>query len=117
MTAQWPSALPESPLTEAYAEALPDNIIRSSTDQGPAKLRRRTTAGVRHLQLAYILSAAQTELLDGFYLEDLQSGSLPFLQSHPRTGEEKSMRFKSPPDYTSLNGGYFRVTLELEILP
>jgi len=117
MTIEWPSMLPARPLAESYAEEVPDNVIRTATDQGPAKLRRRTTAAVRGLQLAYILSAAQTAMLDVFYLTDLKAGSLPFLQIHPRTGESVVMRFKSPPEYASLNGGYFRVTLALEILP
>ena len=117
MTAQWPLMLPTSPLAESYTETAPDNIIRTAADQGPEKLRRRTTANVRNLRLAYILSAVQTELLDGFYLEALKGGSLPFLQAHPRTGEEAVMRFKAPPDYIALNGGYFRATLDLEILP
>lgn len=117
MTAQWPSTLPASPLAESYAETAPENVIRSAADQGPAKLRRRTTAAVRGLRLAYILSAAQTAVLDGFYLQELQGGSLPFLQVHPRTGEEAVMRFKGPPEYASLNGGYFRAVLELEVLP
>jgi len=117
MTAEWPLTLPASPLAESYAETAPDNVIRSAADQGPAKLRRRTTAAVRNLRLAYVLSAGQTEILDGFYLADLKGGTLPFQQAHPRTGDAAVMRFKAPPDYASLNGGYFRVTLELEILP
>ena len=117
MTAQWPLTLPASPLAESYAETAPDNIIRTATDQGPAKLRRRTTAAVRALRFACILSAAQTEILDTFYLEDLQGGSLPFLHTHPRTAAAAVMRFKAPPEYISLNGGYFRATLDLEILP
>lgn len=117
MTAQWPSTLPVSPLADFYAETAPDNIIRSTTDQGPEKLRRRTTAATRELRFAYVLSAVQTEILDVFYLEDLHGGAMPFLHTHPRTGEAAVMRFKTPPEYTSLNGGYFRVTLDLEILP
>jgi hypothetical protein len=94
-----------------------DTVLRTEMDQGPAKTRRRTTAGVRTLTMAYILSAAQTAVLDDFYLEDLSGGSLSFDYTHPRTAATVTTRFKKPPAYIPLNGGYFRAVLEMEILP
>jgi hypothetical protein len=86
-------------------------------EQGPAKLRRRTTSGVRMLAFEMLLSRAQTETLDSFYQDDLASGSLPFDFTHPRDGSAISCRFKRPPEYVPTSSEYFRCGLELEILP
>lgn len=113
----WPSTLPSAPLMERFRETAPDTVLRSQMETGPAKLRRRTTAGVREMKLSYLLSRAQVEALDGFYLGDLFGGALAFDFTHPRTGDGVSCRFRAPPVYTPVNGDYFRAALELEVLP
>jgi len=52
MTPLWPPSLPQSPLGDSFAEQPPNLIVRSPMDVGPAKVRRRSTAGVSRLQLA-----------------------------------------------------------------
>ena len=42
----WPATLPVSPLLDGFIETVPETIIRTDMDQGPAKTRQRTTAGV-----------------------------------------------------------------------
>jgi hypothetical protein len=113
----WPPALPPSPLVQRFRETPPDTALRTGMDAGPAKVRRRTTAGVRLFQLEYLLSRAQMEALDAFYLDDLMGGTLAFDFAHPRSGDALSCRFRAPPAYAAVNGEYFRAALELEALP
>lgn len=113
----WPLTLPAFPLADSFRETVPDTSLRTVMDQGPAKVRRRTTAAARNIHASYILSRAQVESLESFYVTDLFGGSASFAYTHPRTEIVVSCRFRKPPDYISLNGDYFRVTLEMEILP
>src|SRR5690606_8662050 len=100
-----------------FHETVPDNVLRSQTDAGPAKLRRRSTSGVRGLTLAYMLSKAEVAALESFYLDTLAGGIVSFTLAHPRTGGNVTCRFKKPPAYVALNGAVFRAGLELEVLP
>lgn len=113
----WPESLPTAPLLTPYREKPPETALRTQMEQGPAKLRQRTTAGVGDIEVAYLLSAAQTATLEDFYHDTLAGGSLPFAYTHPRKGVEVAARFKKPPQIVSGNGRYFELRLELEILP
>jgi hypothetical protein len=113
----WPETLPASPLLDGLQETLPDNILRSEAEQGPAKLRRRSTSAVRGLTLAYLLAQEQISALEAFYLDTLAGGAVSFTHTHPRTGNGITCRFKKPPSYSPLNPGYYRAVIELEVLP
>ena len=63
------------------------------------------------------MSKAQVAALDTFYLATLQGGSLPFDFVHPRRNATVAARFTKPPEYAAGNSGFFRVAIELEILP
>ena len=113
----WPGTLPASPLMDSFRETVPDTVLRTETDQGPAKLRQRTTAGVRRLSLSYIMSQSQISDLENFFLVTLMGGALGFDFTHPRTEETETCRFRQPPEYAPLNGNFFRVAVDLEVLP
>lgn len=114
----WPIApFPQLPLQAGYSESPPDTVIRSPMDAGPAKLRRRTTAGVRRLACALRLTTAQVATFDSFYVTSLQGGALPFDWVNPRTGAAESLRFVGPPAYGAPSGDLFPVTFKLEVLP
>lgn len=113
----WPETLPPRPLAEGYKETLPDTVLRTQMESGPAKLRARTSAGVAGIDCAYHLSAAQADALAEFYKETLTYGSLAFDFTHPRTGASVSCRFKRPPALASRNGLHFRADVSLEVLP
>jgi len=117
MTADWPTTLPAAPLAEGFNEMMPDVVLRTDMDTGPAKLRRRTTAEVSALQVAYLLSATETALLDDFYMNTLGGGTLSFNYTHPRTAEAVTCRFARPPSYATENGEIFQAQLVLEVLP
>lgn len=113
----WPSDLPTAPLVERYQETFADTSLRTKMEQGPAKLRQRTTAGVSELALSYLVSGAQAESLEEFYQDTLAGGSLAFSYQHPRRSTTVTARFRKPPQLTPRNGQYYLARLELEILP
>lgn len=113
----WPGTLPAFPLLEGFRETVPDTVIRTDMESGPAKIRRRTTSAVRKMAVSYLMSKAQVEALETFYLTTLLGGSLAFDFNHPRKNATVSCRFVQPPVYGSANGAYFKVELELEVLP
>lgn len=117
MTILWPDTLPEAPLLDGFHEEAPDTAVRTSMEQGPAKVRRRTTAGVGRLEMRYLLSKAEVDALEGFYQDTLGGGALSFAYTHPRTGLSVTCRFAEPPHYATTNGSYFLVALTLETLP
>ena len=51
----WPLTLPQLPLVSGYSESMPSNLIRSETDTGPAKVRRRGNAKPVTVQASYIM--------------------------------------------------------------
>lgn len=113
----WPPTLPSSPLADGLRETLPATALRTEMDQGPAKLRRRTTAGAATLSVNYLVSRAQVDGLQEFFNETLAGGTLPFDFTHPVSGASVSCRFRQPPAYAAVNAQYFRAALELEVLP
>lgn len=114
---QWPSDLPVAPLAERYQESLADTVLRSAMEQGPAKLRQRSTAGVGLIEMSYILSGAQAAVLETFYRETLAGGAARFTLTHPRRGTTVTARFRKPPMLTPRNGTYYQARVELEVLP
>jgi hypothetical protein len=113
----WPASLPSLPLADGYREITSHSIVRTEMEQGPAKLRRRSTAAVSKLTLSYLLSTADIQALEEFIQDDLMGGALAFSFDHPRTGSAVSCRFRQLPEYGAVNGGYFKVSVELEVLP
>lgn len=115
MTA-WPGTLPQLVDQSGYSESPPNILLRSTVDSGPAKSRRRFTSGVRPITCSMILTAAELEILDAFYIDDMASGSLTFTWVHPRTQDAATFRFTKPPTYSPFGASY-QVSLELEIMP
>lgn len=113
----WPATLPDAPLCDSYRESMPSTLLRTEMDQGPAKVRRRSTAAVRRLTLSFIFDTVQINTLESFIDADLSGGALSFSFTHPRSGSAIRCRFRQMPEYASLNGVYFKTQIELEVLP
>ena len=114
----WPASLPQEPLAEGFTEQAPNTIIRSQMEAGPAKLRRRFTAGTRNFDCQLYLSADQAEALDAFYVSTLAGGALSFDWKHPRTQAAVTFRFVEPPSYKPVKRGTaWQASLKLEVLP
>ena len=101
----WPSDLPQKPLVQGFSETAPQLAVRSPMDVGPAKVRRRATAGVTQLKCAFRLSAAQRASLLTFWQTTLQGGALAFAWTHPISGAAISCRIVEPPAFEPVAGG------------
>jgi hypothetical protein len=116
--ADWPGTLPAAPQLRGFEEQPANTLIRTEMDVGPAKVRRRITAGVRPHKMLFHMDAAQLEIFDQFYTDVLGDGALPFNFTHPRTGETKSFRIVSPPTYTTEEPDeVWFVSIEMEQMP
>ena len=117
MSFTWPATLPQLPRNSGASEKAPDLAIRTNMDAGPAKVRRRFTAGVRPHTMKLILTTAQVVILDDFFVSTLSGGAAAFDWVSPRTGGSVEFRFKGPPEYRPLGVGKYEVGFELEELP
>ena len=136
----WPTSLPQYLLTRNYTETAPNLVIRTTMDAGPAKVRRRFTAGARPIQGLVILTEYQLAVLDEFFLDDCAGGAIAFewtmqrrmsdsdarsdsdassdSDALPATFPPMTFRFTKPPDYSDAGDGKtYEVTVYLEILP
>lgn len=115
-TFSWPTALYGFILKGSYQESPPDNSERTKMDVGPAKTRRRTTAGVRTFTLDHFFTSANLVIFDEFYNNTIKSGSLEFNYRHPKTQVLGEYRITDLPSYAQMNEGY-RVRIKMEMLP
>ena len=123
----WPLTLPQTPLISGYSESMPSNLIRSETDTGPAKVRRRGNAKPVTVQASYILNTVQMELLDTFVYETIGGGAVCFDWPRPRfkSGDGRYVRARIVPSSNGLydrsvvdsTTDFWNVTLSLEIFP
>lgn len=117
MSLEWPSALPKAE-ARGYTESPPDSRIFSEMDMGPPKVRRRFTAQIRPYEITIQMTKTELETFDAFFTVTTQGGSLPFDFPNPRGAGTIQARFgRTPPQYSSFNGGYCVVSFALEKLP
>ena len=113
----WPVTLPQTLLMDGYGEAAPNVLLRSQMEIGPAKVRRRSSAGIRPVKGYLILTLEELEIFKAFHHDDLEDGALRFTWVEPLDEEtEVEMRFAEVPSWSSENGLY-KVQMSLEILP
>jgi hypothetical protein len=121
--ASWPGTLPPVPQIRGYEEKTPANVIRTEMEVGPAKVRRRTTGGIRPHKMLFNMTQAQVELFDEFLGAVLADGALAFDYAHPRTGTTVRFRIIPPVTYTlerpatGGDAGVWWVSLDMEQLP
>lgn len=113
-TENWPSTIPQVPLSDSYQEQRAPDVIRSSMDVGPAKVRRRSTCGVRQFQVSFDLTKDQADDLDDFYETDLNAGTDWFNWTHPRKQVTAEFRFVNPISYSCVDGIRWIATVTLE---
>ena len=109
--ATWPDEV--KIMREGYGEKPPQRVIRSETDVGPGKIRRRSTNAVRPVTLNLSLTPVDFETFDAFYLAN---DALAFDFPDPRSGTNVRARFTSEPDY-KFTQTRWSVSVSLEILP
>ena len=119
-TYTWASTgLPDNP-QQGFTETGGVLVLRTPTDQGPAKLRYR---GVRPqiLNLTFLMTNVQVSTLETFVKSTLK-GTARFGFKHPRTYSTVEVRIvpQGSGDYYTLTytaPGYWHVALQFEVLP
>lgn len=99
-SAVWPAQLPKAPRVFSYRQTSPRVVVRSQTDAGPAKVRRRTTAGSETCDIELVLTRQQVALLKQFFNVSVAGGSLEFEWKHHQTGNPIAYRFLEPPTFS-----------------
>lgn len=115
----WPGTLPQVPDTN-YSETGGVNIIRSPTDSGPAKQRKRGNKP-QVMNLTFTMSTDQVTTFETFVKTTL-NGTARFGFTHPRLGTTVETRIipQSSGDLYNIsyiNPTRWSVQLQLEILP
>ena len=114
----WDSDLPQELLVNGYGQSYPNVTIKSEMDAGPAKVRRRFTAGVAPVSGTMIMDATELAALDTFYNTTLLGGSLRFSWTKPPAHSVAcEMRFTEPPTWTAIEPGMYQVSMSFEVLP
>jgi hypothetical protein len=116
MPASWPTTIPQYMLISSYSEEAPNNLISSSVSVGPAKVRRRTTAGVGKISGSFLMSSAEVALFEAFVSSDIQDGALAFTFPNQRGSGTKLVRLI--PSYSiAPSGANWNISVQLEVLP
>jgi hypothetical protein len=116
----WPITLPQVP-QKGFQETVGVNILRSQTDAGPAKQRRRASRP-NEMTLSFIMTTAECDILETF-VKDTIKGVSRFTFPHPRklgtnidariipgsTGEFFTLQYLAP--------GFWTTSLKLEVMP
>lgn len=115
----WHQDLPQVP-QKGFTESIGLSIIRSATDSGPAKQRRRSV-GVNTMDLSFIMTTAQTVTLEDF-IKNTLNGVKRFSFPHPRTADTVEVRIVPSGDgeffkLQYLAPEYWQTSLKFEILP
>jgi hypothetical protein len=114
----WDSDLPQELFVNGYSQSPPNVTIKSEMDAGPAKVRRRFTAGVEPVSGTMIMDATELAALDTFYNTTLLGGSLRFSWTKPPAHSVAcEMRFTEPPTWTAIEPGMYQVSMSFEVLP
>lgn len=115
MVAAWPSNLPQFSLREGYEEGFGAAVVRSATDTGIPKRRRRFTAVPSTLTEVIEVTSAELDIFITFYETTLAFGALSFTKDHPRTGVSETFSFREdPPPAVPAGATTFIVILPLD---
>ena len=114
----WPLTLPQKFLRSSYAEGMGDGLLRSKMDIGPAKVRRRSSAAPRPLEVTARMTVTQVRTMRTFVSGTLLGGALPFSIPDPLGGGALLMvRLAEMPRWTAVSDVIYDVSLSLEVLP
>jgi len=99
----WPPELPRRVLVDNQKTTLGEGRLKSATDVGPGKVRRRFSSAVKPVTVNFTLNGDQRIRFISFFEEDTAMGSLPFL--FPEVGLYGAMLTTSSGDPLTTLGG------------
>lgn len=112
----WPGTLPTLFQLTGFKETEVDNLIRTQTDKGPPKVRRRGSDAPRKISGNMILNGTQYSTFRSYYRTDLRDGSLTIENLDDAHGVSRTFRISKSPEYEPMGNDFWRVSLELEEL-
>lgn len=115
----WPPSLPQNP-QESYSETGGVLVLRTQTDSGPAKMRRRGKR-THTMNCSFYMSSEQVQTLENF-VENVIMGTMRFGFTHPRTRQIVEVRIVPQQDGQMFSLSYitkdwWNVSIEFEVLP
>lgn len=109
----WPGTLPQFVNQDSYRETSTDNTIRTQTEGGAVKTRRRFTKSFRRYQIAITLSSEQKAYFDAFYSTTCKHGSLAFDWVLPAEQSAATFLFMGPPTFAGAGPSTFIASFEV----
>ena len=118
----WPVSLPQY-FELGVQDTRQQGFIRSTTETGPYKQRKRFTATSRFLSGTMLLTGTQRATFETFYKTTISEGTAAFDFTDPITFTTVSSRFVQAPTLSGVSGGstaatvQWRMDIMLEVLP
>ena len=119
MAQTWPIQLQDK-LNEAnFSEQLGDTTLRSKSEIGLEKVRRRYTKGVDKITCSIFIEKSDVTTFKTFYNTTLNGGLETFDFTDPFTDTLTEFRFDtgSPPQITPVGGNTMNLTMTWERIP
>lgn len=113
----WPASLPQKVPRDGYSEKPGKNVLRTTVQRGPAKLRLLSRAMPDTITMTLKLTEPQVQTFIAFYKAN---AALPWNWVHPRTQAPVLFRFAGddPPAPQAISGSLrYSVAMQLEIMP
>jgi len=115
MALSWPTTIPAT--ADSWQEQDVDNILRTQTDAGPGKVRRKYTGVVSNISMNSVLTLEQVIALREFYRIDCQQGALRFSFPDPVTGVTTVYRWDGPPVFNNVGSLAFQCAMKWKQVP
>jgi len=114
----WPTTLPP-PSSNGFSRTPKDSRVISQNDDGPPKVRRRSTANGATYQITLELTAAQVGYLETFWDTTLNGGTEIFNWTDPILGSAVEVLMLDLPSISPAPeaAGEYVATLVLERMP
>lgn len=116
MAATWPGFLQDKLNQSGFSLSFQDNVVRSQTEIGPAKLRARSTKRIDTFTSTITIDKTQFQDWNDFFTVSLGNGVNEFIFNHPFKGTPATFRFTRPPKIDPLGGTSFTISMEWELL-
>ena len=107
----WPASLQQYLNARDFVTEFVDPTIKSETEVGPPKSRRRYTGLIQTYSGSIDLHYDDYNTLVSFYNVSTNGGVLPFNFTDPISGATVEVKFVAPPTIKVLGGEHFLVNL------
>ena len=117
MTTAWPEYLPSVAMRGSYTETPDVSVAKAELGGSGQLLRRRMKLPSAKMSFSMLMTTEEVGLFFLFYQSELIDGVRPFTFTDPRTQNTVTYTFVNSPTVSSLDHGYYSVTLPLRRMP